>query len=134
MLSEEQRSDRRSGQGVCDGPELQRVAFQTTRQIYFPPEHNLRNKTGLLCSPEHGAGAIAPPSRRIDLPQCRAALWAKAIHIARGLISNVRLIEFPALTLMNVKLLHEFRLSFFLHSFPRVKLSIAMLTQSQCYG
>src|SRR6202035_3239801 len=84
MLSEEQRSDRRSGQGVCDGPGLQRVAFQTTRQIYFSPEHNLRNKTGLLCSPEHGAGAIAPPSRRIDLPQCRAALWGKAIHIAGG--------------------------------------------------
>ena len=68
------------------------------------------------------------------MPQCRVALWGKAIHIARGLISNVRLIEFPALTLMNVKLLREFRLSFFLHSFPRVKLSIAMLTQSQCYG
>jgi hypothetical protein len=34
MLSEEQRSDRSTGQGVCDGPDLQRIALQPRVPIF----------------------------------------------------------------------------------------------------
>ena len=41
------------------------------------------------------------------------------------------LVRLLTLTLVNVKLSDEFRLSFFLYALSRVELSIAMLTQSQ---